>query len=196
MQFVIKKILGLFLQDNKCLKKFQLVIFIVLYIYLEAGFAETIDNALVGIPELKCFTRYLTFRFETREKFNGRIFLKSMGSRCELKSKQACKTSKTNKSCTMQLYLQGNNKCPALTRKRLLNGIQYTATLVISFHTHFITQVDKMYRLQCMYTNLRNTPTMVKTGFKFNKFAKISKKIPKPIEPSSRIPTCKYQVNK
>ncbi|KAI1727457.1 cuticlin-1 [Ditylenchus destructor] len=118
--------------------------------------------------------------------------------------------------CTVSFPFDGNGEgCPAMRRKRLFGvsgSIQVTAVVTVSFHPHFITQIDRMYRIQCMYepknetydkSNTKREPllrssirstAMVKTAFHVNK-NNASRKNARREEPR-RVPgpVCRYEI--
>uniref|UniRef100_A0A915CLX5 Cuticlin N-terminal domain-containing protein n=1 Tax=Ditylenchus dipsaci TaxID=166011 RepID=A0A915CLX5_9BILA len=106
---------------------------------------------------------------------------KSLRKSCEIRAEEACliglKSAKSSNPsvnttiskafsnssqfCSMRIPFDGDDQgCPSLNRRRIIGarsrGMQVSATVVISFHPHFITQMDKMYHLQCFYSSRNN----------------------------------------
>uniref|UniRef100_A0A0N5ARK5 ZP domain-containing protein n=1 Tax=Syphacia muris TaxID=451379 RepID=A0A0N5ARK5_9BILA len=109
-----------------------------------------IDNGVEGDPEIECGPTSITVNFNTQKAFEGHVYVKG------LFSEQGCRNSETGRQVAgITLPFETCN----VARTRSLNpkGIFVTTTVVISFHPHFVTKIDRAYRIQCFYTEADKT---------------------------------------
>ncbi|VDO26632.1 unnamed protein product [Haemonchus placei] len=109
----------------------------------------SLDNAVISTPEVNCLEDGLKLTFRTERPFHGRIFVKGMST------KETCiKNFITNNSPVVSFDIH-NGDCN-MRRTRMIgpdkSGVEQTITVIISFHSTFITKVDRAYRCTCFYT--------------------------------------------
>ncbi|KAK6041818.1 zona pellucida-like domain protein [Cooperia oncophora] len=103
-----------------------------------------VDNGVEGEPEIECGSTAITVNFNTRNAFEGHVYVKGFFSdkRCRSDDggRQVAGIVTPFDGCGSQ-------------RTRSLNpkGIFVQTTIVISFHPHFLTKVDRAYRVSCFY---------------------------------------------
>ncbi|MCP9261628.1 hypothetical protein DINM_004973 [Dirofilaria immitis] len=140
--------------------------------------AIPIDNAIEGEPEIECGPTSITVNFNTRNPFDGHIYVKG------LYDQQECRSDEIGRQVAgIELPFDTCN----VARTRSLNprGVFVTTTIVISFHPLFITKVDRAYRIECFYMEADKTVSTqievseITTGF-------YTQVVPMPI--------CKYEL--
>ncbi|KAI6227976.1 ZP domain-containing protein [Aphelenchoides besseyi] len=126
----------------------SLVVFLVGLI----GFANAIpvDNGVEGEPEIECGPTSITVNFNTRNPFEGHVYVKGLfdqpGCRSDEHGRQVAGIELPFDSCNV-----------ARTRSLNPKGVFVTTTVVISFHPQFVTKVDRSYRVQCFYMEADKT---------------------------------------
>uniref|UniRef100_A0A0K0DJ28 ZP domain-containing protein n=1 Tax=Angiostrongylus cantonensis TaxID=6313 RepID=A0A0K0DJ28_ANGCA len=107
-----------------------------------------LDNGVTSLPEVKCLEDQLKLTFKTQRPFQGRIFVKGMSDKDSCVSKYI---ANTKPEVTFELH---NGACN-MRRTRMLGperrGMEQSITVIVSFHSTFITKVDKAYRCTCFY---------------------------------------------
>ncbi|VDN55478.1 unnamed protein product [Dracunculus medinensis] len=109
-----------------------------------------IDNGVEGEPEIECGPTSITINFNTRNAFEGHVYVKG------LYDQQGCRSDEGGRQVAgIELPFDSCN----VARTRSLNprGIFVSTTVVISFHPLFITKVDRAYRVQCFYMEADKT---------------------------------------
>ncbi|CAJ0586671.1 unnamed protein product, partial [Mesorhabditis spiculigera] len=112
--------------------------------------AIPIDNGVEGEPEVECGPNSVTINFNTRNTFEGHVYVKG------LYDQQECRSDEGGRQVAgIELPFDSCN----VARTRSLNprGVFVTTTVVISFHPQFITKIDRAYRIQCFYMEADKT---------------------------------------
>ncbi|VDD97674.1 unnamed protein product [Enterobius vermicularis] len=112
--------------------------------------AIPVDNGVEGDPEIECGPTSITVNFNTRNPFEGHVYVKG------LFDQDACRRSERGRQVAgIELPFDSCN----VARTRSLNprGVFVTTTVVISFHPLFVTKVDRAYRVQCFYMEADKT---------------------------------------
>ena len=112
--------------------------------------AVPVDNGVEGDPEIECGPTSVTVNFNTRNSFEGHVYVKG------LYDQDGCRNSEGGRQVAgIEL---GFSECNT-RRTRSLNpkGVFVTATVIVSFHPLFITKVDRAYRIQCFYMEADKT---------------------------------------
>ncbi|VBB31764.1 unnamed protein product [Acanthocheilonema viteae] len=112
--------------------------------------AIPIDNGVEGEPEIECGSAILTINFNTRNKFEGHVYVKGLYDHEECRS-----DSSGRQVAGIELPIDSCN----VERSRSLNprGVFVTTVIVITFHPKFITKIDRAYRIQCFYMEADKT---------------------------------------
>nr|CTP81397.1 Bm5273 [Brugia malayi] len=114
------------------------------------SYAIPVDNGVEGEPEIECGPTSITINFNTRNAFEGHVYVKGLydqeGCRNDEGGRQVAGISLPFDSCNV-----------ARTRSLNPRGIFVTTTVVISFHPLFVTKVDRAYRVQCFYMEADKT---------------------------------------
>uniref|UniRef100_A0A0M3I2W0 ZP domain-containing protein n=1 Tax=Ascaris lumbricoides TaxID=6252 RepID=A0A0M3I2W0_ASCLU len=124
-----------------------------LVIYL--GFATftsgvPVDNGVEGDPEIECGPTSITVNFNTRNPFEGHVYVKG------LYDDDACRNDEGGRQVAA-ISLPFGSCNVARTRSLNPRGISISTTVVISFHPLFVTKVDRAYRIQCFYMEADKT---------------------------------------
>uniref|UniRef100_A0A915Q4C4 ZP domain-containing protein n=1 Tax=Setaria digitata TaxID=48799 RepID=A0A915Q4C4_9BILA len=118
--------------------------------YLSCVSAIPIDNGVEGEPEIECGATALTVNFNTRNKFEGHVYVKGLYDHDECRS-----DSSGRQVAGIEVPIDSCN----VERSRSLNprGVFVTAVIVITFHPKFLTKIDRAYRVQCFYMEADKT---------------------------------------
>lgn len=130
-----------------------------LVIIASLGWSTPVDNGVEGPPEIVCGTGSVTVSFNTRNPFEGHLYVKNHFST------PGCRTDTpiTNGGKLVAAIELPFDKC-SVTRTRSLNpkGVFVSAVLIISFHRYFETKVDRAYNIQCFYmVSLNCAPLLI-----------------------------------
>ncbi|CAL2031415.1 unnamed protein product [Caenorhabditis brenneri] len=112
--------------------------------------AIPVDNNVEGEPEIECGPTSITVNFNTRNAFEGHVYVKG------LFDQQECRNDEGGRQVAgIELPFDTCN----VARTRSLNpkGVFVTTTVVVSFHPQFVTKVDRAYRIQCFYMEADKT---------------------------------------
>lgn len=112
--------------------------------------AIPVDNGVEGEPEIECGPKSITVNFNTRNAFEGHVYVKGLFDH------QECRSDEHGRQVAgIELPFDSCN----VARTRSLNpkGVFVTTTVVISFHPQFVTKVDRAYRVQCFYMEADKT---------------------------------------
>ncbi|KAK0393102.1 hypothetical protein QR680_000055 [Steinernema hermaphroditum] len=140
--------------------------------------AIPIDNGVEGEPEIECGPMSISVVFNTRNRFDGHVFVKGRydeaGCRSDENGKQVGQITLPFETC-------------GVARTRSLNprGIFISTTVIITFHPQFITKVDRAYRIQCFYMEADKT---VSTQLEVSELTTAFKTIAVPM------PMCRYEI--
>ncbi|EJW86958.1 hypothetical protein WUBG_02132 [Wuchereria bancrofti] len=140
--------------------------------------AIPIDNAVEGEPEIECGPASVTVNFNTRNLFEGHVYVKG------LYNEQDCRSDAGGRQVVgIEILFDTCN----MARTRSLNprGVFVTATVVISFHPLFITKIDRAYRIQCFYVETDQT---VSTQIEVSKMTTIFQ------TQMIQMPICRYEL--
>uniref|UniRef100_A0A158Q928 ZP domain-containing protein n=1 Tax=Elaeophora elaphi TaxID=1147741 RepID=A0A158Q928_9BILA len=107
----------------------------------------TIDNDIIGDPDIECLDEEIRIFVKTRKIFNGRIYAKGKAD---------------NSACIKDDFAQERTRKPHMSLKfgtcgmkslRSIDprGMFYGITIVVSFHTLFITKVDQAFHVKCFF---------------------------------------------
>ncbi|RCN32589.1 zona pellucida-like domain protein, partial [Ancylostoma caninum] len=117
---------------------------------LAVSYAIPVDNGVEGEPEIECGPTSVTVNFNTRNAFEGHVYVKGLFDHEE------CRNDEGGRQVAgIELPFDSCN----VARTRSLNprGVFVTTTVVVSFHPQFVTKVDRAYRIQCFYMEADKT---------------------------------------
>ncbi|CAI5437471.1 unnamed protein product [Caenorhabditis angaria] len=107
----------------------------------------SIDNEIIGEPDIECLEDEIRIWIKTRKIFAGRIYAKG---RSELEDcyKDDFATQRTKKPhFDLQFGACGMKSLRSVDPR----GMYYGITVVVSFHPLFITKVDQAYHVKCFF---------------------------------------------
>ncbi|VDK17595.1 unnamed protein product, partial [Anisakis simplex] len=153
-------------------------IFFTFLLIIHHSASIPVDNGVEGDPEIECGPASITVNFNTRNPFEGHVYVKG------LYDQEGCRSDEGGRQVAgIELPFDTCN----VARTRSLNprGIFVTTTVVISFHPLFVTKVDRAYRVQCFYMEADKT---VSTQIEVSEIttAFVTQVIPMPI--------CRYEI--
>ncbi|CAI2297863.1 unnamed protein product [Caenorhabditis sp. 36 PRJEB53466] len=154
--------------------------------FVAAGIADppTLDNGIAELPTVDCMEDRVKLTFKTQRPFHGRIFVKGM-----VDKQQCVRDFVTSQAKDVQFELE-NGACN-MRRQRMLGpekrGMEMSMTIIISFHSTFITKVDRAYRCTCFYMEADKVVT--------NKFD-VSMLPTTDLIDTARMPLCTYSVRR
>uniref|UniRef100_A0A8R1DHB2 ZP domain-containing protein n=1 Tax=Caenorhabditis japonica TaxID=281687 RepID=A0A8R1DHB2_CAEJA len=156
----------------------------LLVMSVAAADPPTLDNGIAELPLVDCMEDRVKLSFKTQRPFHGRIFVKGMVD------KQSCvRDFVTNQAKDVTFELE-NGACN-MRRQRMLGpekrGMEMSMTIIISFHSTFITKVDRAYRCTCFYMEADKVVT--------NKFD-VSMIPTTDLIDTARMPLCTYSVRR
>ncbi|KAI1727671.1 zona pellucida-like domain-containing protein [Ditylenchus destructor] len=123
---------------------------VIFFALLALTSAIPVDNGVEGEPEIECGPKSITVNFNTRNPFEGHVYVKG------LFDQQGCRSDEHGRQVAgIELPFDSCN----VARTRSLNpkGVFVSTTVVISFHPQFVTKVDRAYRVQCFYMEADKT---------------------------------------
>uniref|UniRef100_A0A7E4UNH2 ZP domain-containing protein n=1 Tax=Panagrellus redivivus TaxID=6233 RepID=A0A7E4UNH2_PANRE len=112
--------------------------------------AIPVDNGVEGEPEIECGGSTITVNFNTRTPFDGHVYVKG------LFNEPGCRNDENGRTVA-GITLPFDTCNVARTRSLNPRGVFVTTTVVITFHPHFVTKVDRAYRVQCFYMEADKT---------------------------------------
>uniref|UniRef100_A0AC35TR22 ZP domain-containing protein n=1 Tax=Rhabditophanes sp. KR3021 TaxID=114890 RepID=A0AC35TR22_9BILA len=147
------------------------------------GAESSMDNELVGEPEVNCEDTLMSVNFKTKKPFNGRVYVKGMANdeRC---SRNFAQNTEQNKfsfmiqsgDCTMQKQRVTGT----------LEGMMVSLTVVVSFHGTFVTKSDKAFKAMCFFKNVRR----ITNAIDMNNLGTTE------LLDTAKMPTCTYAIRK
>ncbi|CAJ0586751.1 unnamed protein product, partial [Mesorhabditis spiculigera] len=153
--------------------RIRIYLFLLLFTYCHAYLLE---NSVIGQPEVICDTDEIALRFRTQGPFGGKIFVKGFVS------DQNC--VKPGDQAVDQKFGIAFDQC-GIRRERQINGVTIAATVIVSFHTIFITKVDRAYRISCFYMETSKT---------VRQQLDVSALTTQLLENQIVMPTCRYEI--
>lgn len=109
-----------------------------------------IDNGVEGEPEIECAADSITVNFNTRNDFQGHVYVKGRFSEQECRSDDG---GRRVAGIKLPFTACGTKRERSLSPK----GVFVTNTVVITFHPQFLTKVDRAYTVQCFYMEADKT---------------------------------------
>ncbi|KAI1713555.1 cuticlin-1 [Ditylenchus destructor] len=120
---------------------------IVLPLFLHAVHSISIDNDIIGEPDIECLDHEIRVWVKTRKFFAGRIYAKGKSEDPDC-SKDDFAAKRTKKpQFDLPLGMCGMKSLRSFDPR----GMYYGVTLVISFHPLFITKVDQAFHVKCFF---------------------------------------------
>lgn len=109
-----------------------------------------IDNGVEGEPEIECAADSITVNFNTRNDFQGHVYVKGRFAEQECRSDDG---GRRVAGIKLAFTACGTKRERSLSPK----GVFVSNTVVITFHPQFLTKVDRAYTVQCFYMEADKT---------------------------------------
>ncbi|KHN85449.1 Cuticlin-1 [Toxocara canis] len=151
---------------------------VMLLSFISLQDAIPIDNGVEGDPEVECGSVTIAISFNTRNTFQGHVFVKGRFD------EPGCRSDESGGEVA-SLVLPFNS-C-GVSRIRSLNpkGIFIMTTVIVTFHPQFLTKIDRAYKIECFYMEADKTvSTAISVADLTTAFA--SHNVPMPI--------CRYEI--
>lgn len=153
---------------------------------MKASYDPYMDNDLLDTPKIHCYSDTIEMHFKTHHPFRGKIYVLGHYSNDDCRVDY----SKTSDGGDPQGAIRLHHGACDMDRQRMAypeGGMQFSTTLVISFHPLFVTKNDKAFNINCMY---RETAQTVTAGIDVSPITPLTMAydMPKPI--------CKYTIHK
>lgn len=120
---------------------------------------------------MNCGTDYIGLTFNTQNAFTGRIFVKGYAYQSEC-GKQGSGINQDTLTLTFNQCGVRRSRTVRIIRSESLyfvsqrivqpTGIAISTTVIVSFHSLFLTKVDRAYRINCFYMEAAKTVTQVR----------------------------------
>ncbi|CAD5207262.1 unnamed protein product [Bursaphelenchus okinawaensis] len=109
--------------------------------------AVSIDNDLIGEPDIECLDSQIRVWIKTRKPFAGRIY--AMG---KVDDEECIKNDFSKHKSKKPKFDLPLGKCGMKSLRSMdPRGMYYGITLVVSFHPLFITKVDQAFHVKCFF---------------------------------------------
>ncbi|CAJ0606677.1 unnamed protein product [Cylicocyclus nassatus] len=141
-----------------------------------AHMAVEIDNGVIGEPEVQCGSDSISLLFNSRNPFTGKVFVKGYVADGECVMMGDSKTS--------HRFTVKHDSC-GVRRQREVNGVVIITTVIVSFHSIFITRVDRAYRLSCFY---------VEGAKRVQQQLDVASLTTQAVEGQTQLPVCRYEI--
>ncbi|KAI1731086.1 zona pellucida-like domain-containing protein [Ditylenchus destructor] len=122
-----------------------------LWIMIQNLFANingfVIDNEIVGKPQIQCGDDGIAFTVQTKNPFRGNVYVRGQFGI------PRCRKEFYNNDMAAAGFAVSMGDC-GMSKMRTLSppGMNYNIVVMVSFHPHFVTQVDRAFNIRCFYT--------------------------------------------
>ncbi|KJH40501.1 zona pellucida-like domain protein [Dictyocaulus viviparus] len=139
------------------------------------------DNAIVGDPAVECADNYFEIRFDTRNPFQGLVFVQDHLEDFHCRSAAITSTSQQNTSLRLDFKGCGIERRISTSPR----GLFLATSIIVAFNSDFLTKVDRVYRVQCFYMEMER---------QLEKEIAINMPPPQLHKQQVTMPVCKYEV--
>ncbi|KAI6183036.1 Cutl-8 [Aphelenchoides bicaudatus] len=122
-------------------------LFLFLISLVSGALSVSIDNDLVGEPDIECMEHEIRVHIKTRKPFSGRIYAKGKADDSECSKDDFARLHTKKPRFDLPLGVCGMKSL----RSTNPGGMYYGVTLVVSFHPLFITKVDQAFHVKCFF---------------------------------------------
>ncbi|VDM93145.1 unnamed protein product [Onchocerca ochengi] len=105
------------------------------------------------MAKVDCEDSVISLTFKTKKPFTGRVYVRGLADDDRCSRNFASNIDQDKFSMKIQ-----NGDC-TMQRQRVtgsLEGIMFSLTIVVSFHSTFVTRADRAYRCMCFYRNIKH----------------------------------------
>uniref|UniRef100_A0A7E4VGA8 ZP domain-containing protein n=1 Tax=Panagrellus redivivus TaxID=6233 RepID=A0A7E4VGA8_PANRE len=107
----------------------------------------SIDNDIIGEPDIECLDQEIRVFIKTRKVFAGRIYAKGKADDPDCAKDDFDKQRTKKPHFDLSLGMCGMKSLRSFDPR----GMYYGITLVVSFHPLFITKVDQAFHVKCFF---------------------------------------------
>ncbi|VDP14310.1 unnamed protein product [Heligmosomoides polygyrus] len=139
------------------------------------------DNGIIGDPVVDCADSYFEVHFETRNPFQGLVFVQDRLDDPHCRGSPLSPSGPQNTSLRLAFKTCGIERRISTSPR----GVFLSTSLIIAFNLNYLTKVDRIYRVQCFYMEMER---------RLEK--EIVIKMPPPTLHTKQVPmpVCKYEV--
>uniref|UniRef100_A0A914C671 ZP domain-containing protein n=1 Tax=Acrobeloides nanus TaxID=290746 RepID=A0A914C671_9BILA len=116
-------------------------------LYTMGIYSISIDNDIIGEPDIECLDKEIRVWIKTRKVFAGRIYAKGKADDPDCAKDDFNKDKTKKPHFDLPLGMCGMKSLRSFDPR----GMYYGVTLVISFHPLFITKVDQAFHVKCFF---------------------------------------------
>ncbi|CAD6196978.1 unnamed protein product [Caenorhabditis auriculariae] len=135
------------------------------------------NNAIIDEPEVQCEASSISLLFKTKAPFGGKIFVKGYVADAEC-------VQVGDSVATSHRFDVAHDAC-GVRRQREVNGVIISSTIIVSFHSIFITKIDRAYRVSCFY---------VEANKRVNNHVDVASLTTQVLEGQTQLPVCRYEI--
>ncbi|KAE9547729.1 hypothetical protein FO519_009056 [Halicephalobus sp. NKZ332] len=107
----------------------------------------SIDNDIIGEPDIECLDQEIRVWIKTRKVFAGRIYAKGKADDPDCAKDDFAQQKTKKPHFDLNLGMCGMKSLRSFDPR----GMYYGITLVVSFHPMFITKVDQAFHVKCFF---------------------------------------------
>uniref|UniRef100_A0A914UX55 ZP domain-containing protein n=2 Tax=Plectus sambesii TaxID=2011161 RepID=A0A914UX55_9BILA len=137
-----------------------------------------IPNGQIGKAEVECGEDTIDVVFLTQEIFEGRVYVVGHAN------ESGCQTRDTGKKTT-SITVRKDQCDVKTTRSSNPPGLFVNVKVMLSFHSEFVTKVDRGFEISCFYMEAEKTVTFPLT---------VSMRSLEPFTELAEMPRCRYEV--
>ncbi|KAK6730792.1 hypothetical protein RB195_007329 [Necator americanus] len=115
--------------------------------YVSSTQSISIDNDIVGEPDIECLDEEIRIWVKTRKTFAGRIYAKGKADVEECYKDDFAKERTKKPHFDLKFGICGMRSLRSVDPR----GMYYGITIVVSFHPLFITKVDQAFHVKCFF---------------------------------------------
>uniref|UniRef100_A0A9J2P679 ZP domain-containing protein n=1 Tax=Ascaris lumbricoides TaxID=6252 RepID=A0A9J2P679_ASCLU len=121
--------------------------FFTLFAMFPRSTAISIDNDIIGDPDIECLDDQIRVFVKTRKIFAGRIYAKGKADNPDCSKDDFARERTKKPHMDLRFGMCGMKSLRSIDPR----GMYYGITLVVSFHTMFITKVDQAFHVKCFF---------------------------------------------
>ncbi|CEF65677.1 Zona pellucida domain-containing protein [Strongyloides ratti] len=137
----------------------MIYLFLIIIFVLEK-LTFSLNNKIIGVPEVECTPQEITVWFSTLKIFKGKIY--SIG----YKNDSECIGKHTGIKITF-IHIKRNSCGMIVEKEAITNNWKFSIKLTVSFNPHFTTKADHSYLVTCRFKFMPkvNLPVTTKPSY-------------------------------
>ncbi|PAV66810.1 hypothetical protein WR25_10525 [Diploscapter pachys] len=129
------------------LRRMWLMVAMIFTLTATTSRAISIDNEIIGDPDIECLEDQIRVWVKTKKMFGGRIYAKGKAEQDECFRDDFGRDRTTRPKFDLRFGDCGMKSLRSVDPR----GMYYGITVVVSFHPLFITKVDQAYHVKCFF---------------------------------------------